>query len=166
RGSPYAPTDNSGIHGGDFKGIQDKLSYIKSLGATAIWISPIPLNAGGNSAYHGYHAQDYYTLAPHWGTMADLTNMVEAAHALGIKVILDIVVNHTAALLTSTDAGWPNYIAPPGGYHLTYANNAEQEAFPFNTNNVTPPLITTLFHTNGNIQSYVYPSGTQQVVLG
>jgi glycosidase len=165
-GSPYDPASSTGIHGGDFKGIQDKLGYIKSLGATAIWISPIPLNSGDNSAYHGYHAQDYYTLAPHWGTMTDLSNMVEAAHALGIKVILDIVVNHTAKLLTSTDPGWPNYVPPPGGYHLSYSNPANQEAFPFNPTNVTPPLITTLFHTNGNIQNYSYPGSTQEVVLG
>jgi glycosidase len=165
-GSPYDPTSSTGINGGDFKGIQDKLGYIQSLGATAIWISPIPLNSGDNSAYHGYHAQDYYTLAPHWGTMTDLSNMVQAAHALGIKVILDIVVNHTAKLLTSTDAGWPNYIAPPGGYHLSYISTANEEAFPFNPTNVTPPLITTLFHTNGNIGNYSYPSATQEVVLG
>jgi glycosidase len=165
-GSPYDPTSSTGINGGDFKGIQDKLGYIQSLGATAIWISPIPLNSGDNSAYHGYHAQDYYTLAPHWGTVTDLSNMVEAAHALGIKVILDIVVNHTAKLLTSTGSGWPNYIPPPGGYQLSYSEPTNQEAFPFNPTNVTPPLITTLFHTNGNIGSYTYPSATQEVVLG
>ncbi len=165
-GSPYDPLADDGINGGDFLGIQMKLGYIKSLGATAIWISPIPLNVGGNSAYHGYHAQDFYTLAPHWGTMTDLTNLVEAAHALGIKVILDIVVNHTGELLTSTNANWPNYIAPPGGYVLQYYDPLNQEAFPFNPTNVVPPLITTLFHTNGYIQNYNYPSATQEVVLG
>ena len=165
-GSPYAPTSDNGIHGGDFKGIQDKLDYIQSLGATAIWISPIPLNVGGDSAYHGYHAQDFYTLAPHWGTMTDLSNLVQAAHARGIKVILDIVVNHTGNLLTSTDAGWPNYVAPPAGYHLSYSDIANQEAFPFNPTNVVPPLITTLFHTNGNIQSFTFPQSTQEVVFG
>jgi len=165
-GSPYAPTADNGINGGDFHGIEMKLDYIQALGATAIWISPIPLNSGDNSAYHGYHAQDYYTLAPHWGTMTDLSNLVQAAHARGIRVILDIVVNHTAKLLTSTDPGWPNYVAPPGGYHLSYISTANEEAFPFNPTNVSPPLITTLFHTNGNIDAYNYPSGTQEVVLG
>src|SRR5947208_15591131 len=54
RGSPYAPTEPRGIHGGDFKGIQQKLDYIKSLGASAIGITPIPLNTVGDSTYHAY----------------------------------------------------------------------------------------------------------------
>jgi glycosidase len=165
-GSPYAPTANNGIHGGDFQGIQDKLDYIKALGATAIWISPIPLNVGGTSAYHGYGAQDFYTLAPHWGTMTDLSNMVQAAHARGIKVILDIVCNHTGDLIGSTDSGYPTFKAPPAGYHMSYWNNANQHAFPFNPTNVVPAQLSTIFHTNGEIQSFTYPSGTQQVVLG
>jgi len=165
-GSPYAPTANNGIHGGDFQGIQDKLDYIKSLGASAIWISPIVFNVGGTSAYHGYGAQDFYTLAPHWGTMTDLSNMVQAAHARGIKVILDIVCNHTGDLIGSTDSGYPTFKAPPAGYHMSYYNTANEHAFPFNPTNVTPPLLSTIFHTNGEIQSFNYPSGTQQVVLG
>lgn len=165
-GSPYAPTANNGIHGGDFQGIQDKLDYIKALGATAIWISPIPLNVGGTSAYHGYGAQDFYTLAPHWGTMTDLSNMVQAAHARGIKVILDIVCNHTGDLIGSTDSGYPTFKAPPAGYHMSYWNNTNQHAFPFNPTNVVPAQLSTIFHTNGEIQSFTYPSGTQQVVLG
>ncbi|HUJ08690.1 MAG TPA: alpha-amylase family glycosyl hydrolase [Verrucomicrobiae bacterium] len=164
RGSPYAPTDSTGIHGGDFKGIQQKLDYIKSLGATAIWITPIPLNVGdGSSAYHGYAAQDFYTLAPHWGTMADLSNMVQAAHARGIKVILDVVCNHAGHLLTSANPGWPNWLAPPAGYNLQYINNANQHAFPFNPTNVIPPSLSTIFHTNGYISNF---GDTQQVVLG
>jgi len=169
-GSPYAPTANNGINGGDFQGIEMKLDYIKSLGATAIWISPIVFNVGGTSAYHGYGAQDFYTLAPHWGTMTDLSNMVKAAHARGIKVILDLVCNHTGTLITtnnaSTNAGWPNYVAPPGGYQLQYINNSNQHAFPFNPTNVSPPQLSSIFHTNGNIDAFNYPSGTQEVVLG
>ncbi len=163
RNSPYDPTSPTGIHGGDFKGIQQKLDYIKSLGATAIWISPIPLNVGGNSAYHGYAAQDFYTLAPHWGTMADLSNMVAAAHARGIKVILDIVVNHSGDLLSSSDPGYPTFVPPPGGYVMQYTNPSQQHAPPFNITNATPPAFTSIFHTNGVIQSF---STTQEVVLG
>jgi alpha-amylase len=165
-GSPYAPTANNGINGGDFQGIEMKLDYIKSLGASAIWISPIVFNVGGTSAYHGYGAQNFYELAPHWGTMTDLSNMVEAAHARGIKVILDLVCNHTGTLITSTGSGWPNYVAPPGGYNMQYINNSSQHAFPFNPTNVIPAQLSTLFHTNGNIDAFNYPSGTQEVVLG
>jgi alpha-amylase len=149
-GSPYAPTDSTGIHGGDFKGIQQKLDYIKSLGASAIWISPIPLNVGGNSAYHGYAAQDFYSLAPHWGTMADLSNMVSAAHARGIKVILDVVVNHSGDLIGSTDPGYPAYMAPPAGYNMIYWDSGNKHAPPFLTNSAVPTL-SSLFHTNGAI---------------
>jgi alpha-amylase len=165
-GSPYSPTTNNGINGGDFQGIQMKLDYIKSLGASAIWISPIVFNVGGTSAYHGYGAQDFYQLAPHWGTMTDLSNMVEAAHARGIKVILDLVCNHTGTLITSSGSGWPNYVAPPGGYNLQYINNSNQHAFPFNPTNVIPAQLSTIFHTNGDIDAFNYPSGTQEVVLG
>ena len=150
RGSPYAPSDSRGIHGGYFKGIQQKLDYIKLLGATAIWISPIPLNVGGNSAYHGYAAQDFYALAPHWGTITDLSNMVAAAHARGIKVILDVVVNHSGDLIGSNDPGYPAYIAPPGGYNMIYWNSNNKHAPPFLTNSLVPTL-SSLFHTNGAI---------------
>ncbi len=163
RSSPYAPSSPTGIHGGDFKGIQQKLDYIKGLGATAIWISPIPLNVGGTSAYHGYGAQDFYTLAPHWGTMADLSNMVAAAHARGIKVILDIVCNHSGDLIYSTDSGYPAFLAPPAGYTMKYKSTSQQHAPPFNITNATPPTFTSIFHNNGAIDTY---SLTQHVVLG
>jgi glycosidase len=166
-GSPYSPTTNNGINGGDFRGIQDKLDYIKSLGASAIWISPIVFNVGGTSAYHGYGAQDFYQLAPHWGTMTDLSNMVQAAHARGIKVILDIVCNHTGDLIGSSDSGYPTYKAPPAGYHMSYYNTANEHAFPFNPTNFSPTAdLSAIFHTNGQISSFNYPTDTQQDVLG
>src|ERR1041384_8266934 len=90
----YNPSGSSGtsVHGGDFKGIEQKLDYIKALGATAIWISPIVLNANGE--FHGYAGRDFYQVAPHWGTLADLQHMTAAAHDHGIQVICDLVVNH------------------------------------------------------------------------
>ena len=160
--SPYAPTVDRGIHGGDLKGIQQKLDYIKSLGATAIWITPIPYNVGGNSAYHGYGAQDFNMLAPHLGTMTDLSNMVSAAHARGIKVILDIVCNHSGDLIGSSDSGWSSTFKPPPGYNIQYNNSSNVHAPPFLTNNAAPAL-TNIFHNNGPINDY---GQTQQVVLG
>src|SRR5882724_3556538 len=112
-GAPYNPTDAHSIHGGDLRGIQQKLDYIKTLGATAIWITPIPYNVGG-SAFHGYGAQDFNMLAPHWGSMTDLSNMVSAAHSRGIKVVLDIVCNHSGDLIDSGDSGYPGFKYPPG----------------------------------------------------
>ncbi|MGA9451487.1 MAG: alpha-amylase family glycosyl hydrolase, partial [Verrucomicrobiia bacterium] len=87
----YAPRAPRGVHGGDFKGIEQKLDYIKALGATAIWISPIVLNTEGQ--YHGYSAWNFYQVAPHWGSLSNLQHMVQAAHARGLLVIDDIVVN-------------------------------------------------------------------------
>ena len=162
-GSPQAPTDSRGIHGGDLRGIQQKLDYIKSLGATAIWITPIPLNVG-DSAYHGYGAQDFNALAPHWGTMTDLSNMVSAAHARGIKVILDIVCNHSGNMIFSSElSGYPKFLAPPAGYNMHYRSARARHAPPFNITNATPPVFTSIFHNNGAIRDF---NNTQQVVLG
>ncbi len=152
-GAPYAPTNSRGINGGDFKGIEQKVDYIKSLGATAIWITPIPRNVGG-SAYHGYGARDFYALAPHLGTLTDLSNMVSACHSRGIKVMLDVVVNHSGDMINSSGSGYPNFKTPPSGYVMKYNNSTIQHAAPFHTNNVLPAAFTSLFHTNGAIQDF------------
>ncbi|HPB96552.1 MAG TPA: alpha-amylase family glycosyl hydrolase [Polyangiaceae bacterium] len=91
------PYDPAKYHGGDWKGIEDKLDYIQALGVTTLWISPIVKNVesdAGIDGYHGYWAQDLTKLNPHFGDLAALRSMVDAAHARGLKVILDIVTNH------------------------------------------------------------------------
>ncbi|HMO99028.1 MAG TPA: alpha-amylase family glycosyl hydrolase [Kiritimatiellia bacterium] len=145
--STFDPTDSRRIHGGDFRGIEHKLDYIKALGANAIWISPIPLNVG-NSAYHGYGAHDFYTLSPHWGTMADLRSMVSNAHARGIYVILDIVCNHQGNRIGSSNAAWNNTFSL-AGYPIRW-NTAVTYPAPFTQ--------LTNFHNNGAIQTYVDPN--------
>ena len=149
----YDPAGHRGtsVHGGDFKGIEDKLDYIKSLGATAIWISPVVLNARGE--FHGYAGRDFYKVDPHWGSLSDLQHLVRAAHARGILVIDDIVVNHGGNLVDSGDPGYPNFKYPPDGYHLRYHNPARQYPPPFNLSPENPAL-TNLFHNNGWIQDY------------
>ena len=87
----YAFADSNGDGVGDFNGITQKMDYIASLGAGAIWLSPIhPADS-----YHGYDVRDYTAVNPQFGTMADFENMVKAAHAKNIKIYLDYVVNHT-----------------------------------------------------------------------
>lgn len=91
-------------HGGDFKGITSKIPYLKELGVTAIWLTPWYDNPDEanqcdkpwcpNTNYHGYHAIDYYAVENHFGSMADLREMVETARRSGIKVIQDQVANH------------------------------------------------------------------------
>src|SRR5277367_858730 len=109
----YAPSNPTGIHGGDFAGIEQKLDYIKALGATAIWISPIVLNTEGQ--FHGYSAWNFYEVAPHWGSITNLQHLVQAAHARGMLVIDDIVVNHGGDLVGSSGSTF-DY---PGGYTLS-----------------------------------------------
>ncbi len=155
----YNPGNAQGVHGGDFKGIEQKLDYIKALGATAIWISPIVLN--GHGQFHGYAGQDFYQVAPHWGTLADLQHMIQAAHARGILIIDDIIVNHGDDLIYSADSGYDNFLAPPAGYNLRY-RSSKQYAAPFNTNAANPGLVN-LFHNNGRIPDY---NTAQPVELG
>ena len=149
----YDPAGHSGtsVHGGDFKGIEQKLDYIKALGATAIWISPVVLNARGE--FHGYAGLDFYKVDPHWGSLADLQHMIAAAHARGLLVIDDIVVNHGGNLLESGDSGYPNFKYPPDGYQMRFRNPAKQYPPPFDLN-ATNPAITNLFHNHGVIQNY------------
>jgi len=81
---------------GDFKGLISKLDYIKNLGFTAIWVTPPVENRSGLD-YHGYHAYDFYKVDPRLeSTGATYKNFIDAAHAKGLKVIQDVVINHTS----------------------------------------------------------------------
>jgi alpha-amylase len=90
------------FHGGDLKGLTEQLEEIASLGVTAIWVNPLVKNIDGHVdgagfpdwAYHGYWADDFTRLDPRFGTEEDLRAFVEACHARGIKVLLDVVYNH------------------------------------------------------------------------
>jgi glycosidase len=95
-------------HGGDLAGVRARLPYLKDLGITALWLNPIYDNtnqldtievADGRptTAYHGYHAIDYYGVEERFGDLAEVRRLVDAAHAQGIKVIFDMVANHTSA---------------------------------------------------------------------
>jgi alpha-amylase len=152
----YAPANPTGVHGGDFQGIEQKLDYIKALGATAIWISPIVLNTEGQ--FHGYSGWDFNQVAPHWGTLSNLQHMVQAAHARGLLVIDDIVVNHAGDLIRSGGSTF-NY---PAGYTLSYRNNSKTYPAPFNLT-ATNPSLTNLFHNYGNIANF---NDDTQTVLG
>ncbi|MFF5179923.1 pullulanase-type alpha-1,6-glucosidase [Micromonospora sp. NPDC000316] len=100
------PTDKGFYHGGDLKGVIDKLDYIQGMGTTAIWLAPIfknrPVQGKGDdisAGYHGYWITDFTQVDPHFGTMEEMKRLVKLAHQRGIKVYLDVIVNHTADVI-------------------------------------------------------------------
>jgi glycosidase len=80
--------------GGTISGMRDKLGYLRRLGITAIWVSPVFRQVTGSSDYHGYGIQNFLDVDPHFGTREELRAFVAQAHEYGIRVILDIILNH------------------------------------------------------------------------
>ena len=102
----FDPTNKGFYHGGDLKGTIRRLDYIKGLGATAVWLTPVFVNkpvqgspGHESSGYHGYWITDFTRVDPHLGTNADFKALVDAVHARGMKFYMDIVVNHTADVI-------------------------------------------------------------------
>ncbi len=90
---PRSFNDSNGDGIGDLPGIIAKLDYLANLGINVIWLSPIYQSPNVDN---GYDISDYYAVAPEYGTMADFDKLVEKANALGIKIVMDLVVNHTS----------------------------------------------------------------------
>jgi glycosidase len=86
--------DPKAYHGGDFQGIIDELDYLKDMGFTAIWLTPIFDNV--DKGYHGYWINDFYNTEEHFGSVDKFKELVKEAHKRDIKIILDFVVNHVA----------------------------------------------------------------------
>ncbi len=84
--------DSSGDGIGDFQGVAQRLEYLQDLGITGIWFMPIH----PSPSYHGYDVTDYYEINPDYGTMEDFQTLLAEAHERGIKIILDLVVNHSS----------------------------------------------------------------------
>lgn len=100
----YDPDHLEAYHGGDFRGIIDKIDYLKDLGITTIWITPIVKNIESNMraslgekqfGYHGYWAEDFTKIDPHLGTEEDLKELIDVLHDNGIKLMVDVVLNHS-----------------------------------------------------------------------
>jgi alpha-amylase len=98
----YDPSSTAYFHGGDFKGLIEHLQRVREMGFNAIWVTPPFVNQvsnGSSAGYHGYWGLDFTRVDPHLGTNADFAAFVARAHALGLKVILDVVPNHTADVI-------------------------------------------------------------------
>ena len=104
----FDPANPSFFHGGDLAGVSAKLDYLRDLGATSIWMSPIFGNlavqnygdgARSKAGYHGYWVLNFTDVDPHFGSKQELQNLVAEAKKRGIGTILDVVVNHTADII-------------------------------------------------------------------
>jgi neopullulanase len=90
-------TNPRAYHGGDLQGIRNHLAYLKDLGATTLWLTPVVKN-GATQDYHGYGAVDLYAIDPHLGSLEDYQELVAAAHQEKIKIFFDAVPNHVGPL--------------------------------------------------------------------
>jgi alpha-amylase len=115
----FNPDDPNFYHGGDWKGIKDKLGYIAGMGFTCIWVTPVVENWNGAyiptgkstkyTAYHGYHAFDFLNPNRHFGTWNELKELVSAAHDHNIDVIIDQVYNHMSPIEVINDFTYPSF---------------------------------------------------------
>ena len=90
---PRSFMDSNGDGIGDLKGITSKLDYLKELGIDVIWMSPIYRSPNDDN---GYDISDYQAVMEEFGTMEDLEELLKEAHARGLKIVMDLVVNHTS----------------------------------------------------------------------
>lgn len=116
-------------HGGDFQGVINNLDYIKNLGFTAIWITPVTAQKSP-FAYHGYHTYDFYSIDGHLGSMDKLKELVSAAHSKNIAVMFDVVPNHTGDFQPGS-----GYAKAPFDNYDWYHHNGEITSNDYNTNN-------------------------------
>jgi len=104
--------------GGTLSGLESKLGYLQRLGVTAIWISPIFKQVRADNSYHGYGIQNFLDVDPHFGSREDLRRLVQTAHGMGIRVILDIILNHCGDVFRYRDGdpAWSGQKFPVGGF--------------------------------------------------
>lgn len=107
-------------HGGDIKGIMNHLDYIDELGVTAIWLCPVLENDMKGGSYHGYATTDYYKIDPRFGSNEIWSEFVDKAHDRGIKVVMDMIFNHTGVshpwMTDMPSVDWYNH---PNGDRMT-----------------------------------------------
>lgn len=117
----WAQSGGERFQGGTLRGVRSKLGYLQRLGVTTLWLSPVCKQRGHLDTYHGYAIQDFLDVDPRFGTRQDLVELVRAAHERGMRVLLDIVFQHSG----------PNWRYPPeapGGAEMPYYTPAR---YPF-----------------------------------
>ncbi|WP_041685027.1 alpha-amylase family glycosyl hydrolase [Erythrobacter litoralis] len=134
--SGYDPTHKGFYHGGDLKGLTEKLDYIQGMGVTAIWFAPIFKNKPVqgdfskpetvSAGYHGYWVTDFTQIDPHFGTNAEFEAFVDAAHARGMKVYMDIITNHTADVINYAEGEYAYRSKGAYPYSTRYGPDGER----------------------------------------
>ena len=134
----FDPTSRGFYQGGDLAGLTRRLDYIQGLGVTAIWFAPIFQNKpvqgpeGGESAgYHGYWVTDFTRPDSHFGTREEFVAFVEAAHARGMKVYMDIITNHTADVIRYAEGDETGYVYRSQG-DFPYSTRGGPDGAPIN----------------------------------
>lgn len=148
-GEEYRPGNLHYYQGGDWAGLTQKLEYIKNLGFTAVWISAPQENekysrTGDEAGYHGYYTKDFNSPNSHFGTEKDLHALIHKADQLGLKIIIDAQLNHTADYLE-----YPSSMYDPPDY---------RPAPPFDN--------PAWYHNNPNIMDFTNPEEAQNYSLG
>lgn len=99
--------------GGTLKGVESRLGYLRQLGITTLWLSPVFKQRQHEDSYHGYGIQDFLEVDPHYGIRRDLVDLVHKAHEDGIRIILDIIFNHSGS-------NWLYPTSVPGGEYKPF----------------------------------------------
>jgi glycosidase len=155
----FDPTHKGFYHGGDLKGLTAKLDYIQGMGVTAIWFAPVFKNkpvqgkpGEESSGYHGYWVTDFTSVDPHFGTNAEFKAFVDAAHARGMKVYMDIIINHTADVIDYAEGTANGYAyrskgdypygrkGGPNGAPINQGFAGDENADPANWAKLTDPV--------------------------
>lgn len=118
-------------HGGDFKGIDNHLDYIKDLGVTAIWLNPVQENDMEQGSYHGYAITDYYNVDRRFGSNESFKQLVDNAHAQGMKVVMDMIFNHCGSdnflFVDKPSKDWFNF--PDKCVQTTYKTTTQYDPY-------------------------------------
>jgi len=121
--SGFDPTRKGFYNGGDLAGLAERIDYIQGLGTTSIWLTPSFKNQavspdGSSAGYHGYWITDFTQIDPHLGTNDELRNLIDEAHARGMKVYFDIITNHTADII-GYEEGQYSYVSKDAAPYRT-----------------------------------------------
>ena len=156
----------NGRHGGDIEGITKHLGYIDSLGVTEIWLTPVLENDMPGGSYHGYATTNYYKIDPRFGTNDDYCNMIAEAHKRGLKVVMDMIFNHSGVchkwMTDMPSKDWYNHTdgSVLTNFRLSTANDPYRSDYDYDrtTNGWFVPAMPDLNQRNPHLLRYLTQS--------